>query len=336
MSRVEIDLADPHVFAVDLDVRNRRVMFLRFEADVLERSVFLDNRIAAPLESATAVALDDVAHARFPGATPSFLFHTSFCCSTLLARALHVPPRAVALKEPLLPRRLADARHAGLAVTELVAPSVALLARPWAEGGRVLIKPTHAALNLAVDLLAAGPSAPALLLYGTLEDFLISNCKKPPETQAKVGPLAQRALAATRYGDRLAPDAAPQTFHQLVALQWCAQLALALEVFESPHAARLRSLRELDLLRDPDAIQAACVAHLQLPIDEAARRERLAAAVGEHAKAPGVRYDAANRTREQAMVRSMFGREIVDALAYAERHLLPALPSSVLPRPLAA
>ena len=55
----------------------------------------------------------------------------------------------------------------------------ALLSRPWfARRWRASSRPTHAALNIAPDLLAATPDSRASLLTSSLDDFLISNLKK--------------------------------------------------------------------------------------------------------------------------------------------------------------
>jgi hypothetical protein len=205
----------------------RTFRFLSIAPSVLEESVFLDTRIQAQLAQATPVAADRLDGVG-PAASTGFLFHTSFCCSTLLARLLHVEGRSIALKEPLVLRRLADARHSGVPAGKLTGLSVRLLARPWTNGGHVLIKPTHVALNIATELLEAAPAARAVLLYGTLEDFLISNIKKPPASQQKVPELAERALLASGWHERLPREAlAPPDFLSGVALQWCAQLELA-------------------------------------------------------------------------------------------------------------
>ncbi|HEY4555061.1 MAG TPA: hypothetical protein VIG68_01300, partial [Lysobacter sp.] len=196
---------DARWFPVDLDVVHGRFAFLPIDADVLERSVFLDTRIEARLTDATVVDADALPAGDPP--PPGWLFHTSFCCSTLLARALHLPPALVALKEPLVLRRLADAREAGQDTDALLPQTVALLARPWQPRGAVVIKPTHAALNIAGDCLDATPGSRAVVLSSGLEDFLVSNIKKTPETQAKIPALAERALKAGTLAARLGPGA---------------------------------------------------------------------------------------------------------------------------------
>ena len=329
-------LRDARLFPADLDVPRGNVHLLRIDEGVIERSVFLDSRIDAPLASSIAIPVERVAAAVSGQAPPtSFLFHTSFCCSTLLARILHVPPSVVALKEPMALRRMADSRLDGVDIASWAAVVLPLLSRPWANGGRVLIKPTHAALNIAREILAAAPDAPGIVLYGSLEDFLVSNSKKPPDTQAKVPQLVDRALSASSYVQRLPREAfEPRSFHQLVALQWCAQFAVVRELFGSLEGTRLVALRESDLLADLEGVSRRAAAHLKLPLDDAQVSARVRDAGSEHAKAPGVRYGADKRAEEAKLVRSMFGRDIDEALRFAERHLVPALGSVELPRAL--
>jgi hypothetical protein len=321
------DLADASWFPVDLDVPARRFAFLKLAPSALEQSVFLDTRIQAPLADALPLPADrvrdELPHA---GAPPGFLFHTSFCCSTLLARLLHLEGRSVALKEPLVLRRLGDARHAGVDAGALTGLAVRLLARPWSVAGRVLIKPTHAALNVAPELLAAAPDARAVLLHGTLEDFLVSNIKKPPASQQKVPELVERALRASGWHERLSAAAlAPPDFLSGVALQWCAQLELAGALLAGPQGARVRVLRERDLLADVPGTAGRVAEWLGWEFPRGVIEARAAEVAGRHAKQPDAAYGAERRAAEAAMLRERFGDDIDRALAWAGRLLFPAM-----------
>lgn len=328
-------LDDPRVFPVDLDVAARRFAFLAIDEAVLERSAFLDTRIEAPLAQAVPVPVAALAALRDPPRPPAFLWHTSFCCSTLLARALHLPPAVVALKEPLVLRRLSDAHDAGKPLGELPQLALRLLARPWAPGAAVLVKPTHAALNIAAPLLAAMPGARGVVLHSTLDDFLVSNLKKREETRRRVPRLAERALRASGLAAKL-PRAArtPPGFLETVALQWTAQTALAQQVLAGAGPGRLRAVAERDLLADLPGVALACAAWLDLPVAEGAVRARAAAIGRQHAKDATLAYDPAARAQEAARVRARHGAALDTALAWARRHLLPLLASPELGPPL--
>lgn len=314
---------DPGWFPVDLHVPQRTFGFLQIDADVLERSAFLDTRIEAPLAEARPVAAAAVATGRSP-ARLGWLFHTSFCGSTLLARALHVAPVQVTLKEPLILRRLADARAAGWEIDGLVDVSVRLLARPWSADGSVIVKPTHAALNIAVDLMEAAPQSRGVLLSSDLEDFVVSNIKKTPDTQAKIPQLAERALRACSLGPRLPAAAlAPPDLLAAATLQWAAQRELAIDLIERVGAARLRLVDMSELLDDLSAATVACAAWLQGTAAPAALAERAARVASINAKAVGVPYDSHQRARDAAFIRQRFAREVDTALDWYSRHVRP-------------
>lgn len=319
-----MDFADAACFPVDLHVPNRAFGFLRIEPGVLERSTFLDNRIDAPLDAAVAVPLRDVAGVA-PPARMGWLLHTSFCCSTLLARMLHVGPEQVSLREPLVLRRLADARHAGWNIADLVPVSVALLGRPWGEGGMVVVKPTHAALNVAEDLLAAS-AAPALILTSSLDDFLVSNVKKLPETQARIPELAERALGATPFGRSLPGEAlAPPDLMAAAALQWAAQRALCVQITERVGAARVRWLDAARLLAEPEDTAVAAARWLGSTVDAGRLRRSAYDAATRHSKAVSRPYGPAARDAEAAAIRRHYAAELDAARRWFDRAVAPRL-----------
>ncbi len=328
------DVHDPRWFPFDLAIERGVLRFLHFEAPVLHASAFLDHRIAVADRTPTEVSLAALG-VPSPALPPAWLFHTSFCCSTLAARALHLAPSVEVLKEPFALRRLSDAAHAGVDLGGWIGPVVDLLARPWSPGGRVLVKPTHVALDLAPALLDRAAGARALLLYSGLEDFLVSNCKKPAETRDKVGRLAARLAqdagwdATALLGE--AEAAAP--WSGAVALQWAATRRLAERA--AAHAPdRLRVLSDRALLADlPQAVRRAAD-WLQLDLPTAALEAHLAGEARRHAKSTDVPYDAAQRQAEAAYVRRRDARTIDDALTWAGRRLAPLLGSGPPGTPL--
>jgi hypothetical protein len=319
------DLVDPRWFAVDLHVPERWFAMLRVDDEVIARSSFLDNRIEAPLGDASPMPVAD-APPDLPRAPVGWLFHTSFCASTLLARALHVAPHAVALKEPFVLRRLSDARHAGRALDGLIAPSVAMLARPWHPGGAVVIKPTHVALSLAVDLLDATPGSRAVIATCSLEEFLISNLKKPPASQAKIAVLAERMLRASGFAARLSPAALqPPDTLCAAGLQWAATRELVHDVVAAAGPERVRVLDMQPLLDDLPATAAACARWLGLPTPPATQLAHAAAVGTRNAKALDVPYGRERRAYEADIVVQHHGALLRHAAAWTRTHVVPAM-----------
>lgn len=320
-------------FPVDIHIPNRTVDFLDVGAEVIDRSTFLDNRIEAPLHEARTTAL-----AGLPRIAPpqrlGWLFHTSFCCSTLLARALHVAPRQVVLKEPLVLRRLGDARRGGWPVEDWLLPVTGLLGRPWAAQGAVIVKPTHASLNVAIDLMQVTPASHAVLLSSSLEDFLVSNLKKSEETRQKIPELAERALSVTTLGPRLPAEAlAPPHLMAAAVLQWAGQRELSAALVSRFGTGRVRTLEDTVLLRDVPETAVRVARWLGSTVDDDSVRRRARCVAATHAKETSVAYDAERRAGEARLVRERFGPLLDESLRWADRWVLPFMSAGAIAFP---
>lgn len=167
----------PHTF----DAGGANLTFVHVPAAARGELMFLsDEHFAGEFEKATlpaaAVAAEIGDAARAP---MHFIFHTSFCGSTLLANALDVPATNV-LKEPdvlinLANRMIRSDDQANRQRLELV---LRLLERPFARGERVIVKPTNFANRLLENTLAQRPQSKAVLLYSDVETFLRSLLKR--------------------------------------------------------------------------------------------------------------------------------------------------------------
>lgn len=326
---VDQDLGDARWFPVDLDVVRGCFHMLRLEETQIEEATFLDSRLPIDWTQTTLVPADVVPEFESEPST-AWLWHTSFCGSTLLARMLHVQPHSIALREPLILRRLSDARDVNRPWREFVAPSVRLLGRNWHPDGRVVIKPTHAALNVAAELMAASPRSRGILLTSTLEDFVVSHLKKQAQTLQSIPLLAGRALGASQFVQRLDPAALnPPDPLCAAALQWAAQREIAADLVTDMQG-RLLPVHWEALQRDPVDCAQTCAAWLQLsiPADELAVHAHKVAGV--HAKAPSRHYDTHARQAEARALASQYSNEVGGALAWASRYLQPKMRESAL------
>ena len=284
--------------------------FLIVDEDLLDRAPFVDQRIASHARGQFSVDTAQLLElaGQLPPARLSFVFHTAFCCSTLLARSLAACEAFFALKEPQLLRCLSDLRHReGPPVNDwapLLTAHLRLLARPYAGGGHVVIKASNVANNLLPDVLRHLPRSRVVLLHGPLEDFLVSCLKKPESTQAKIPALLERV---TGYGDFLArfpqfADTRRFEFLQQCALLWLVQhhdaLAHARSAAERVLPLDFRSL--LDHPRETLQEVGRFLGH------EPDSRDLLAMTganvMGRHAKDLNLPFDAATRREENAAV----------------------------------
>lgn len=323
-----IALDDAHWFPVDLDVQSRVFQLQRLTLHTLEHTTFMDTRMAPQpqAEPPELRPVQAVVDAGFEPGPVAWLFHTSFCCSTLLARVLHAPPHQVSLKEPLVLRRLGDMRFEGVPVDAVLEPATRLLARPWHPGGTVLVKPTHAALNIAADLMASRPGSRAVVLTSSLEDFIVSNIKKTGETQRRIPLLVERAFRATTLHTRLPPAAFnPPDILAAAALQWAAQREVCLDLIDTAGPERVRMLDASELLADLTGVSVRVARWLGLPAPEDAIRQRVVAVGHTHAKAVERDYGPERRAAEAELLRANYGPAVDRALEWFERYVRPAM-----------
>lgn len=177
-------LNDPHWFPAALDAASRTMTFLRTDRAALSAAPFLDERFTQTQKNPVTLPLSDVfAHTPQASAPPHWIFHTAFCCSTLMARAMDVPGHSLSLKEPGILMGLANANRVaqqqGLSakdLRQLTDAVFALLARRFSPSEAIIIKPTNPANPVAADALAQGHRA--IFMVSELKDFLISVLKK--------------------------------------------------------------------------------------------------------------------------------------------------------------
>ncbi|WP_019834487.1 hypothetical protein [Sphingomonas sp. PR090111-T3T-6A] len=184
-----------------------------------------------------------------------FVFHSAFCCSTLVARALDREGWAMGLKEPVILNDLVGWRRRGANPGELrtvLSGVLTLLARPFGPGEAVIVKPSNVANGLAMEMMAQRPDARALLIYAPLRDFLISIVKKGLD-----GRLFARDIFLNLLKDGLVradftqDQLFGQTDLQIAALGWLAQQDLFRAMALRFGAPRVRTISSEVLLAEP-------------------------------------------------------------------------------------
>jgi len=197
-----------------------------------------------------------------------WVFHTAFCRSTLLAKALDIPGVAMGYSEPGVLNDLAEAcaRGAGQA---MVRPIVDLLARPLAPGEAVVLKPSNVVNRILPLVMDARPDSRVLLLFGPLAGFLHSVQKKG---------MAGRRWARRLYlhVDGYAPldlgMGAAERFEftdlQCAALAWLLQQRYFAILLHNKPAERLATLDADRFNAHRAATLAALGRFFRLPIDQ--------------------------------------------------------------------
>lgn len=302
------------------------------------RVTFLtDEYLPRELEPIIARRSDIMAGAP-PAAPLHFVFHSAFCCSTLVARAFDRPGWAMGLKEPIILNDIVGWRRRGDRGPDMAAvlnDVLTLLARPFGPGEAVVVKPTNIVNGLAAAMLTMRPQANALLLHAPLKVYLGSIARKGID-----GRLWVRNLLLGLLDDKLVDlgftprDFIGQTDLQVAAVGWLAQHGLFQGLVQRFGAARIRTIDSETLVRDPATAMRGLAALYRLPLGSDALRAIVEGpAFTRHSKT-GDRFVAADRTREQDLTDDAHTDEIEKVAYWAEKVAEAAGISMTLPAPL--
>ena len=285
--------ADPQWLPHAIDLDRHEVEFIRLPRDAYSQTGFLAER-AVKGDDRVRVAISRIAGLEFEPAPPvHYIFHTAFCRSTLLVRALDAPGHILGMNEPNIVAGLAGG---GQAVADLAPNLLALLGRRHRPDEAIVIKPTNLANRMIPVFMRHDPRSKAILMTNGVSDFL--------------GAVARRGLAGRQWARQLFLElqshagmdfglSPRQSFAlpdmQTAALAWF----LSQRYFgmladgrggEMP-GDRFAVLHSDDFNTRREDTLAAVARFLQLPIDEDRARGLASGPVfGSHAKS-GVRYD---------------------------------------------
>lgn len=266
---------------------------------------------------------------------PRLIFHSAYCCSTLLARAFDIPRKSFGLKEPQilndvigLQLRRGDPRQVAAALDI----ALLLLSRPLEAGEVNVVKPSNLINPTLPVILAMRPDTRGLLLHAPLEAFVASIARKEIEGRAWMRELMWKLIRLGQI-DRFGFTEEELYRHsdlQVAALGWLAQQALFAEM--ARHHARLRSLDSETLVARPSECLAALKALFELDFDP----DEVAAgpAFGTHSKHRGDSYSASQRAAERERGHELHKREIGMVLQWAEAVAKHAGVVMTLPAPL--
>jgi hypothetical protein len=226
------------------------------------------------------------------------------------------------LKEPLIlndmvgwRRRGADPRQLG-AILDLV---LTLLARPFAPGEAVVVKPSNVLNSLAPAMLGLRPQSRAVLLYAPLPDFLRSIARKGLwgrrwARELFIGQLRD-GMVDLGLGEQHYLDL---TDLQVAAAGWLAQQEVFNRLIASFGPERVRALDSAALMARPGEAMAELSGLFGLGLDEAAIDGVLAGpAFTSHSKS-NAGFSAADRVAEQRDAAATHADEIEKVALWAE------------------
>jgi len=253
---------DGEWFAHRYDPQADAVHFLHLTREAHRKATFLtDEYLPADLPRIVAKR-QPVVDQLEPVKGPHFIFHSAFCCSTVLARAFDIPGVARGLKEPPVFNDIVGWRHRGggppARIAQVIDHATMLLTRPLSPGETAIIKPSNLANGLARGILAMRGGTNALLLYAPLEIYLRSIAKKEMTGRLWVrdllGKLLKEGLIDLGFTTE---DYLGLTDLQVAAVGWLAQHALFTRLAHEFGPDRVRTLDSETLLARPVEVVGA-------------------------------------------------------------------------------
>lgn len=334
ISRVSSIAFDPVWLPHRYDPAHDAVHFRHTPRSQHGEAIFLTDEYLGAAKPTIMARAQAVAQAGSP-APLRFILHSAFCCSTLLARAFDAPGLAMGLKEPVILNDLigwqlrgGDGRQIAGALQD----SLRLLARPFAPGEAVVIKPSNLCNAMGPLMLQLRPEAKALLLYAPLPVFLGSVARKGMDGRLWVRELLVKQLKQGLHGFGFSgEDYLGQTDLQIAAMGWMAQHALFARM-AAQFGDRVFTLDSELLLAQPGAVMAALCRFFDVALDVPAV---VAGPIfGQHSKF-GQAFTSEDRTTER-QAEAAHADEISKVAIWAEAVAKAAGVPMILPRPLLA
>ncbi len=296
---------------------------------------FLVDRDLPPREPVIAARADVLA--RVPDPAPlHFVFHSAFCCSTLMVKALDRAGMASTLSEPQLLADMVGWRHRGGEPTQIGAvldQALTLLARPFEPGETVVVKPSNVVNGLAQAMMNIRPDARAVLLYAPLRVFLTSIARK-----GMWGRLWARELLSKQMADGIVDlgfeprDYLLHTDLQAAAVGWLAQKKL-FQTIATRWPDRVRTLDSEVFVEQPVEALLATARLFSLALDERAAVGIVEQVFARNTK-DGSAFAQGQRASERAAGETVHADEVDKVAIWAEVVAQGAGIAEELPAPL--
>lgn len=312
-------LASPENVLYAADWRSGLLGFVPASRQALSDLPFLDNRTLGTSQKKAALPFDQVARLFSGTGTCDFLFHSAFCCSTLIARVLDFPGKCLSLKEPFALLGLSGLkRNAPAEAWATWAGAVLpLLARPFSPGERTLLKPSNGANNLLPEILGQTGAGKAVLLYSDLESFLVSVLSGGPERARFVSGILE--LFRKDFGGDLAGLVAPTPLHE-AALAWGLQLRLFEKTAKEMGPDKVRTLDCQRFLENPGETLSRLSAFYGYGLTPDEAKDIVAGPLmTRHAK-EGRAFEAGERAAEKLQVLKTNSGEIAGAVTWTRQN----------------
>lgn len=249
-----------------------------------------------------------------------YIFHSAFCCSTLMSRALDIEGVACVLREPR-PLHELVVKMPGSHLTDQQATALDLvldlMQRPRLPREKTIIKPANLANPLIDHIMTRQPNARALFMYCSLPGFLLAIARRRRWSWSRnLGAFYRNHL---EFETKQTRDLLLLTDLQMAAFLWLQYQAQFARLVRDLSASRVATLRADVFVARPAESLVAAARLFELPLSDG---QTTAIADGPlfqgHSKSSGASFDESKQKRNDALLKLAFGPEIEQAIEWGE------------------
>ena len=315
-------VCDPEQLLHRYDETNDHFQFVTVPRFLHRQCAFLTKEHLPKDIETTIFQRADIAALRPASAPIHFIFHSAYCCSTLLARAFDIEGRSMGLKEPVILNDMVGWKRRGgegRKIAEVLDQAMHHLAKPFIKGEAIIIKPSNVVNSLAIAMLAMRGEARAILLYAPLRTYIRSIAMKN-----LWGRLWVRTLLTGQMTDgMIAPfgltieELLQLSDLQVAALGWLAQHRLFLMLAQKYGPTRVQTLNsEKFLARLPHSMKRL-VDFYQITISDSELQAVLGGPAFKRHSKLNTQFDTDSRKADQANAASLHADEIEKVYEWA-------------------
>lgn len=328
-------LSSPELYPINIDTRRHLVSFIPMTLDRYRLSSFLDGGSSGISPIVYTFNLDDLLlfglHAPHCTAAVNYVFHTAYCCSTLLARYLDLIPACFVLKEPSILAQLAMLRPSGNPALNLAQGmatgdewqslmnlAIRLLTRTYAPDHVVVIKVNDLCNSIGHALLKTDRRSQIVFLHVPLRTFILSVLK----TQSRRVWLRTR-LRDTRKAAESFPrldgiDPASLRDAEGAAYLWLLNSLIYNRLRMGEDSARVLAFDGEKVAENPKQALAEIASFFRLTLPESTLSQLLVdPSVGRYSKNLSVEYNTESRRHDLERVQARFGKEAENGVDWA-------------------
>lgn len=325
-------VSDPNNFLFSMDLQKGLFKFVATTRSELSALSFLDYRTLGQNKKKDVIPAPQIIQALHSAKfhqksnRANYLFHSSFCCSTLVARCLDLPGKNLSLKEPhallglaAFKRLSANFDPADPNWKNLRDITLYLLSRSFHKGEKILFKPSNGANNLLPEILDCPQTERVLILYDDLESFLISILHGGSERAASIAHILEDLVRD--FADNLPLELEqirPLTGLQKIALGWGLQMQFLRHTIVLDSGQKVKSLKSATFLRNPEETLEKLSDFYDLKFSRREQAEILnGPTFNMHSKDPRIIFSRSKQIKEKENILNIFGEDIRETITWA-------------------